>query len=202
MKKLTLRSVQVAMVAFSALALAQQAGAEHEHHARHRSPPAEALQACASLKAGAACAFTLHGDNLTGTCEAPPDASALACRPTRPPGAQGQHRGPPKESLEACASSSTNAACSFTLGEKALNGTCAAPPDGGKGPLACRPAGAGPFGHHGPPAQALAACANLSAAAACSFAHGDQHVSGTCVTGRHGNELICHPADMPPPPNE
>ena len=40
----------------------------------HRPPPREALDACASSSAGAACAFDLDSHHVTGTCPQP-DAS-------------------------------------------------------------------------------------------------------------------------------
>ena len=46
----------------------------------HRGPPAEALTACKTAKAGADCSFTHRGRALTGTCGAP-DGRPLACRP-------------------------------------------------------------------------------------------------------------------------
>jgi hypothetical protein len=48
-------------------------------------PPQEALDACASLAAGADCSFSCNGDTISGTCIAPPDGGALACAPATPP---------------------------------------------------------------------------------------------------------------------
>lgn len=50
----------------------------------HRGPPPEALAACASSSAGAACTVSFHGQSLTGTCVAGPNGEALACLPPRP----------------------------------------------------------------------------------------------------------------------
>jgi hypothetical protein len=166
-----------------------------------RGPPPEALQACAGLASGAACSVVLGGQALAGTCDTPPDGSALACRPASmppPPQGRGPHRAPPREALAACASLTADAACSFTLGSHSVSGTCATPPDGSA--LACRPSGPPP-GHHGPPPEAVAACASLSANASCSFAHGSSTVTGTCVAPPDASSgaLACRP-DRPPPP--
>ncbi len=186
-----------------------------------RGPPREAVTACAGLSANAACAFTFEGTNVTGTCFAPPSGGALACRPDNlpppPPGGQeppqgpppgpggkeGHHRGPPAESLAACTGLAADAACSFTLGSQVLTGTCTQPPQGTA--LACRPENMppppqGPGGHRGPPQEALAACASLSANATCSFTMGGQALTGTCFTPEAGRPLACRPANMPPPP--
>jgi hypothetical protein len=50
------------------------------------------VSACSGLKAEAACAFTHDGNNLTGTCVAPPGGASgsLACRPDRMPPPPGQ----------------------------------------------------------------------------------------------------------------
>jgi len=62
----------------------------------HRGPPAEALAACKTLSAGAACAFTSPHGQETGTCFAP-EGKPLACRPAhgaKPP--RGEGAGPAK----------------------------------------------------------------------------------------------------------
>ena len=63
---------------------------------------------------------------------------------------RGEHRGPPKVALEACANSVQGDPCSFEgrRGE-ALEGTCEAPSDK---PLACRPEG-GPPSHSSMPGE-------------------------------------------------
>lgn len=52
-----------------------------------RGPPAEALAACKSLKAGDACKFTADRGAASGSCWAP-EGRPLACRPkdAPPPG--------------------------------------------------------------------------------------------------------------------
>lgn len=113
----------------------------------HRGPPPEAVQACANLQAGTACAFTLNGQNVTGRCTATPKGD-VACRPENmpPPGGMGMgmgpHRGPPQEAIAACASLSADAACSFTIDGQAMTGACAQRRNGSG--LVCHPAGMGP----------------------------------------------------------
>lgn len=162
----------------------------------HRGPPPEATTACAGLTAGTACAFTLRGENLTGTCTAPPDGAALACRPAGMP----EHRGPPPEAVTACASLAANAACSFAgRGGETVKGTCATGPDGAA--LACRPEGHGPGGHHGPPPEAFTACANASVNQACTVTHDGRSITGTCAAPPDGStRLACRPEHAPPPP--
>lgn len=51
-----------------------------------RTPPPEALAACASASEGASCTVNFNGQSMTGTCRAPPDGSSttLACAPPHP----------------------------------------------------------------------------------------------------------------------
>jgi hypothetical protein len=106
------------------------------------------------------------------------------------------HRhGPPQEAVAACASSSTGATCSFTAGDRTVTGTCETHAGGSE--LACRPVGPPP-GHHGPPQEAVAACASSAVNASCSFAMGDHTVTGTCETHPGGSELACRPSGPPP----
>lgn len=63
-----------------------------------RKPPQEAFDACANLRQGDACSITLRDQTIAGTCEAPPETTALACRPSKPPGPPpggGSDRPPP-----------------------------------------------------------------------------------------------------------
>ena len=160
------------------------------------APPAEATAACSGQAEGTACGFTLHGHNLVGTCRAGPTGEAAACRPED---GKGGHRGPPAEATAACANQSAGASCSFTHHDRTLTGTCRAGPDGSS-TLACLPAG-GPGGHHGPPPEALAACASLSAGASCSVTFHGNTMSGTCRTGPDGSgTLACAPSGPPPQP--
>lgn len=62
-------------------------------------------------------------------------------------------------------------------------------------------AGAPPPGHHrhGPPQEAIDACANLKADDACSFKLHDHDITGTCkAPPEHADKLACRP-DHPPP---
>jgi hypothetical protein len=157
------------------------------------TPPPEAVSACAQRSANDACAFSLGGTNLTGTCATPPGSSTLACRPAHGPG--GPHGPPPAESLEACASSSADAACSFSMGGNTLTGTCVTPP--GSSTLACRP-NHPPGEQRGPPAEAITACSGRAAEASCSFTHDGRSLTGTCgarppEVGSAG-PLACRPA--------
>jgi hypothetical protein len=99
-----------------------------------RGPPAEALQACSGLQSGAACSFTIHEHQVTGTCRSGPQGEALACAPNRPPHL---HFGPPPEAVQACSGLDVGATCNFTVNGKELNGTCRQGPEGK--PAACFP---------------------------------------------------------------
>jgi hypothetical protein len=185
--------VMVAVVMCSGLALAQEGG---PGDGPHRGPPPESIKACSGLSSGTACAFTINGNNVTGTCNPGRESATLACRPAHL--GHGPGHTPPKEALAACASSAASATCSFTVGDHTMSGTCEKPPDGTA--LACRPAGP-PGGHHrGPPAEAVSACASLAANATCSFTFDSKTHSGTCETGHDGKTLACRPAGWGPPP--
>lgn len=217
------KSFLSAVVLLSGLALAQQGQGMGRGPGPHGGPPPEAVQACANLRTGTACAFTLNGQNLTGTCDTAPSGQ-VACRPEGmpppPPGGMGM-KGPPQEALAACANLSADAACSFTMNGNAVTGTCTQRRNGSG--LVCHPAGMGPGGggqcmgggacdgscggkhggmgmgpgRHGPPAEAKQACANLSASAACSFTIEGRSIAGTCLNRPMGGELVCHPNDVP-----
>ncbi len=76
------QSADVVVVQTSIIAQAAPAGSG-EHRGR---PPREALDACASAAAQAACRFSdPNGDSVTGTCRAPAANVALACVPAHPP---------------------------------------------------------------------------------------------------------------------
>lgn len=49
------------------------------------------------------------------------------------------HHGPPPEAVDACTKAKVGDTCSFTHRDHQIAGTCAAPPAGHDGPLACRP---------------------------------------------------------------
>ncbi len=168
------------------------ANAQAPDEGRRHGPPPEALSACAGLSDGVACAFTHHGDNLTGTCRKGPSSEAAACMPAGGPG--GRHRGPPPVALEACKTLTAGAACSVTFGDKTINGTCAT--GGPANELACRPADT--EGHHrGPPPKAFEACKSLAVGAECSVSFGEKTLSGTCRVGPSGEAAACVPARPP-----
>lgn len=169
---------------------------------RH-GPPAEAIAACANLRADDTCSFSHHGRDLTGTCRTGPDGQGqLACAPKDMPGRDG-HRGPPAEAFTACASLKAGDACTVTLGDKTIEGLCRTGPDG-QGKLACAPKDmGGREGHRGPPAEALQACASLREGDTCSFAHHGRTIDGMCRKGPDGAAMACAPKDLPPrPPQE
>jgi hypothetical protein len=100
--------------------------------------------------------------------------------------------GPPPEALQACGGIQEGAACSFTMGDKAVTGTCRTGPDGQT--TACMPAH-----HRGPPPEAFQACQGLAEGASCSVTFHGQDMAGTCRTGPDGQgALACAPARMPP----
>ena len=68
----------VSMMVVSA-ASAQPSGSER------RGPPPEALAACKSLASGATCNVSGPQGNVSGTCFAPQQGLALACRPKDAP---------------------------------------------------------------------------------------------------------------------
>jgi hypothetical protein len=58
-----------------------------------QGPPPEALAACKSLASGAACSFSGPRGTVAGTCFAPPQGQALACRPKDAPAPGGAASG-------------------------------------------------------------------------------------------------------------
>lgn len=67
-------------------------------------------------------------------------------------------------------------------------------------PLAAQDRGRGGPPHHGPPAEALAACSAHVSGASCSFvdARGGHTVTGTCGAPSSDLPLACMPAGGPP----
>jgi hypothetical protein len=103
------------------------------------------------------------------------------------------HHAPPAEAIAACSNAKASDACSFTLGDHTITGTCEAPRD--RTELACRPDHAQP---HGPPPAALAACSSSKLGEACSVTFGDHTLAGTCEAGPSGDgPLACRPNDRP-----
>jgi len=66
--------------------------------------------------------------------------AASLCASAQPHGGSppdGKRRGPPPEAVAACKSAQSGANCSFSMGDRTMSGTCAAPE--GKTTLASRP---------------------------------------------------------------
>ena len=120
--------VAAATLLAASTALAQGRGPGHR-------PPKEAVDACASLKAGDACSFTLDNHSITGTCRGPQGMPAACAPADLPP--PGEHRGPPQAALDACKSLRDGDTCSFTIDSRDVKGTCRTGPDGQ--PAACLP---------------------------------------------------------------
>ncbi len=97
----------------------------------HHRPPQEAFDACKNAKRGDACTIKHDDHTMTGTCDAPPDVTELACHPDHPPG-------PPPESFAACESKKAGDRCSFDHDGHAVAGTCSKGPNG-EAQLGCRP---------------------------------------------------------------
>jgi hypothetical protein len=98
-------------------------------------------------------------------------------------------REPPAEAIAACDGRAAGDACSVTIGDRTIDGTCRSGRDG-KGPLACRPARP-----HAPPPEAIAACEGRAAGDACSVSIGDRTIDGTCRARPDGaGPLACMPA--------
>jgi hypothetical protein len=107
--------------------------------------------------------------------------------------AQPPHRrAPPPEAIQACASKSSGAACTVTLPDRQVEGTCEAMGE----TLACRPAHP-----HGPPPEAIAACQGQQDGATCSMTHHGQQIQGQCRTGPD-NQSACVPEHMQAPPGQ
>jgi hypothetical protein len=99
-------------------------------------------------------------------------------------------RAAPPEAIQACSGAQEGGACEFTMGDRALSGTCRTGPDGQAACLPPHP--------HGPPPEAFQACQGLTAGASCSVTFHDQTMGGTCRTGPDGKgALACAPARMP-----
>ena len=107
----------------------------------------------------------------------------------------GRPRQPPQAALDACATLTSGADCSFTGKHGLKSGACISPP--GK-PLACKPAPpqqapAPPQQTPVPPQQALDACAALTSGADCSFTGKHGLVAGACISPP-GKPLACKPS--------
>jgi hypothetical protein len=110
---------------------------------QHPGPPPAAFEACVSKAVGDACTVTFGDESLAGKCVAPPSGAPdarIVCRPDKMPehkpghGGPGGHgpggHAPPPEVFAACDGKAADTACSVTLGDRTLEGTCKAPPPG------------------------------------------------------------------------
>ena len=171
---------------------------------RPSGPPEEALAACGGRAESDTCSFTSprDGSAVDGTCRARrDDASQYVCFPKDWDGRGrrgGDRDGPPAEALAACQGIETGTTCSFDTLFGAIEGTCAARPDG-SGEVACRPEwdGEGRPGDGRGRGEALQACEGRVADATCSFEAPFGSITGTCRVGRDGSSLICAGGDRP-----
>ena len=184
------------------VAAAEEGSGEARGRRGHRrGPPQQAIDACADASAGDECSFeNRRGDAMQGNCtERRRGGEGLACRPEGH-GRRGHRRGPPQQSIDACADASAGDECSFENRRgDAMSGNCVEGRRGGEG-LHCRPEGHGGPGHarrghrRGPPQQAIDACADASAGDECSFEsrrRGD--MQGNCVDHPRLDGLVCRP---------
>ena len=103
MRKMKWKTILLAAPALVAAAwvvsllIASAASAQPAGGARQgppQGPPPEALAACKSLASGAACEFSGPKGSVSGTCFAPRQDMALACRPKDAPAPDGDASGP------------------------------------------------------------------------------------------------------------
>lgn len=145
-------------------------------HRRHPIPE-EAIAACEGADEGSECAVELPERTLEGTCHEGPDGQAIACAPPlpppgRPPGAEVHPPGP-------------------------APGGEVRPPRGGE----VRLRRGGEVRLPGPPAAALAACAEQAAGDACTARLPALRVSGICRRPPDpAAPLACAPPLPPAPP--
>jgi len=145
-------------------ALSTDSGSAGQEGRRHHGPPPEAFTACDAKAVGDACSVTFGDKDHAGTCVTPPAGAPdarIVClpkdMPPPPPGGPGGgpgrgpggpgggpghgHGGPPPAAFTACDGKPAGAACSVTLGDRTIDGSCKGPPPGVSDPrLACAPA--------------------------------------------------------------
>lgn len=103
---------------------------------------------------------------------------------------------PPPGAIAACSGRAAQDACQVALGGQAEAGTCATLADG---TLACRPSSPPP--QHGPPPEAVQACAGCAEGEACAVTLDGDTLDGVCE-GAPGGGLACRPTDLLPPPGK
>lgn len=78
----TTRNIALAFAIASAITSLNAVAEQDQQGHKRRGPPPEAIEACADLSEGAACAFTGRRGDASGICFAPPREDALlACAP-------------------------------------------------------------------------------------------------------------------------
>ena len=95
---------------------------------------------------------------------------------------------PPPEAYTACDGKQVDAACTVTFGDRTLEGTCAATPDGR---LACRPS------RPPPPPEAFTVCDSKKSGDGCTVTFHERTMDGTCAAVDDGR-LACRPSGPPP----
>jgi 4-amino-4-deoxy-L-arabinose transferase-like glycosyltransferase len=127
---------------------------------------------------------------------------------------QSLRQGPPQEALDACASLTEGATCSFTQANgNTINGTCSLAPHASAGvmppnlgTLACvpqrmnQPNGQGQaLAGQTAPQQAVDACANSTQGTSCSFTlKNGNAINGSCIIPPNSTDLTCAPQGMNP----
>jgi hypothetical protein len=97
---------------------------------------------------------------------------------------------PPPEAYAACDSKTAGDACTVTLHDHTLEGTCAQ--RGSDGRLSCRPSHPPPM-----PREAVEACTDKKQGGSCSVTFGGHTLDGVCEEGPEG-ALHCRPSGPPP----
>ena len=127
---------------------------------------------------------------IFAAASAPAQATAADAAPDR----RGPPRHPPEQAVTACRDHSEGDACSFSMHDHTLDGTCKPAPsaDDGtdSGVLACMPE------PPAPPPEAVSACANLNEGDACTVQLDDRSLQGVCSSKQDG-ALFCRPEHPP-----
>jgi hypothetical protein len=76
------RSITQAVILATYISSTVASAQPDQQSGKRRGPPPEAIEACADQAEGAACSFSGHRGDITGTCIIPPkDQDELACAP-------------------------------------------------------------------------------------------------------------------------
>ena len=133
----------------------------------------------------------------SGNQDTPPASAAQAqtAGDDGTPGGMHHRHKPPPAAFDACKAKAVGDACTVSMHDREINGKCESPPAGSDqaGP-ACRPEGWSQR-HHGPPPEIVfAACDGKAAGDACSVAHEQRTVQGSCMAPRMdggAGRLLC-----------